>query len=349
MQFIDEVVIQVRAGDGGNGCVAFRREAHVPKGGPSGGDGGKGGDVILEADPGLGTLLDLRYKKHYKARRGQHGQGRDRYGRGADPVIVRVPCGTEVMNAETDEVLADMVDPGQRFVAATGGAGGWGNIHFASPTNQAPRRADPGREGEECELRLRLKLLADVGLVGLPNAGKSSMIARVSAAKPRIADYPFTTLVPNLGVVGLSDERSFVLADLPGLIEGASQGAGLGHRFLRHIERTRGLVFLLDNRHEYDQDAGSPLEDLRLLREELRSYRPELLERPSIVALNKTDLETPEQLESLLEALSECGMPVLAVSAVTGQGVKKLLNAIWMNLLAPRDTQPQGSVRSSEQ
>ena len=310
----------------------------MPKGGPSGGDGGNGGDIILQTDSALSTLLDLRYKKNYRAKHGQHGMGRDKYGRGADPVVVRVPCGTEVLDVETGDLLADLVDPGQSFVAAKGGQGGWGNIHFATSTNRAPQRADPGSEGEERDIRLQLKLIADVGLVGLPNAGKSSLISRVSAAKPRIADYPFTTLIPNLGVVGLSDERSFVLADMPGLIEGAHQGAGLGHRFLRHIERTRGLVYLLDNRLELEGLPGSPLEDLHLLQQELRSYQPELLERPSIVALNKADLESAEQMQTHMSSLSGCGLPVFLLSAATGQGLSELLEAIWMNLLTSETT-----------
>ena len=332
MQFIDEVVIHVRAGDGGNGCMAFRREAHVPKGGPSGGDGGRGGDIVIVVDPAMSTLLDLRYRKTYKAKGGAHGQGRDRYGRGADDVIIRVPRGTTILDAESGAELEDLVDPGQSFVAARGGQGGWGNIHFASPTHRAPRRADPGLPGEETDLRLRLKLIADVGLVGLPNAGKSSLIARVSAARPRIADYPFTTLVPNLGVVGLSDERSFVLADMPGLIAGASQGVGLGHRFLRHIERTRALVYLLDNRHELEGEPGSPLEDLELLREELSAYKEDLLQRPSIIALNKIDLQPMEDLAPHLEALKALGLQVFPISAVTGQGVNDLLQAVWLNI-----------------
>jgi len=338
MQFIDEVVIHVRAGDGGDGCMAFRREAHVPKGGPSGGDGGRGGDIVIQVDPSMSTLLDLRYRKTYKAKRGQNGQGRDKYGRGADPVIIRVPRGTEVMDAGTDDLLEDLVDPDQFFVAAKGGSGGWGNIHFASPTNRAPRRADPGRPGEERTLRLKLKLIADVGLVGLPSSGKSCLISKVSAARPKVADYPFTTLVPNLGVVGLSDERSFVLADLPGLIEGAHQGVGLGHRFLRHIERTRGLVYLVDNRHELDGEPGSPLEDLHLLRAELEAYQPDLLQRPSIIALNKIDLQPMEDLAAHLEALEGLGLPVFPISAVTGAGVNDLLQAIWMNIIRPRST-----------
>lgn len=329
MQFIDEVVIHVRSGDGGDGCMAFRREAHVPKGGPSGGDGGSGGDIIIVVDPSMSTLLDLRYRKTYKAKKGDHGQGRDRYGRGADNVIIRVPRGTEILDAESGAVLDDLVDPDQVFVAAKGGDGGWGNIHFASPTNRAPRRADPGYPGEERTLRLRLKLIADVGLVGLPNAGKSSLISRVSAARPRIADYPFTTLVPNLGVVGLSDERSFVLADLPGLIQGASQGIGLGYRFLRHIERTRGLVYLVDNRHELEGEPGSPLDDLQLLRDELEAYQEDLLQRPSIIALNKIDLQPMEDLAPHLEALGALGLPVFPISAATGEGLNDLLQAMW--------------------
>src|SRR5215831_4886239 len=246
MQFVDQAVIQVRAGDGGNGVVAFRREKFVPKGGPSGGDGGDGGSVVLVVDPGLSTLLDFRYRKEYRAPSGEPGANKDMYGRAGADLVLRVPPGTQVFDAATDQLLADLPSDGERFVVARGGRGGRGNIHFATSTDRAPRRAEPGTAGEERDLRLELKLLADVGLLGFPNVGKSSLIARVSAARPKIADYPFTTLVPNLGMVRLQGERSFVVADVPGLIEGAHRGAGLGDRFLRHLERTRVLIHLLD-------------------------------------------------------------------------------------------------------
>ena len=328
--FVEEAKIYVKGGDGGNGCVAFRREAHVPRGGPSGGDGGDGGDVILEVDPGLTTLLDLRYQREYRAKRGPHGQGHDRDGRNAEPRLVRVPPGTVVRDSRSGELLADLVEAGQRFVAARGGRGGRGNRRFASPTNRAPREAEPGQTGEERELRLELKLLADVGLVGLPNAGKSTLIARISAARPRIADYPFTTLVPNLGLVRLGDERAMVVADIPGLIEGAHHGAGLGHRFLKHIERTRVLVFLVDDRHALLEEEGSPEEDLRTLRAELAAFDPELAHRPSLVALNKADLLEPERTETLRAALG-----AQVISAATGEGLSPLLEAVWGLLQGP--------------
>jgi GTP-binding protein len=332
MRFIDEVVIHAHAGAGGNGCLAFRREKHVPLGGPSGGDGGNGADVILEADPALTTLLDLRYQRHYKADRGQHGQGHDRDGRYAEHRTVRVPCGTLVFDRETSEQLADLVDPGQRFIAAKGGRGGRGNRRFVSSTNRAPRRADPGEPGEERDLRLELKLLADVGLVGLPNAGKSTLIARISAARPKIADYPFTTLVPNLGLVRLSDERSFVVADIPGLIEGASEGVGLGHRFLRHIERTAILIYLVDDRHALLEMPGSPAEDLAILRQELEAHAEQLGQRPALVALNKTDLLPPEREQELVDSLQSAGLPVLPISAATGAGLEQLLERCWQEV-----------------
>jgi GTP-binding protein len=328
MQFVDEVVIHVQGGAGGNGCVAFRREKHVPKGGPSGGDGGSGGDVILEADPGLSTLLDLRYQRHYRASRGQHGQGHDRFGRSGAHRIVKVPCGTLVYDAESSAQLADLVQPGQRFVAAAGGKGGWGNLRFVSSTRQAPREAEPGQPGQERSLRLELKLLADVGLVGLPNSGKSTLISKVSAARPKIADYPFTTLVPKLGMVRLGEERSFVVADIPGLIEGAHQGAGLGHRFLRHIQRTRVLVFLLDDRHALAGEPGDPTTDLQVLTHELEAFDDALARKPTLIALNKADLLPHERVAELERSLAQ-GPQVHVISAVTGHGLPALLEACW--------------------
>lgn len=328
MQFVDEVVIHVQGGAGGDGCVAFRREKHVPKGGPSGGDGGNGGDVILEADPGLSTLLDLRYQRHYRASRGQHGQGHDRFGRSGAHRIVKVPCGTLVYDAESSTQLADLIQPGQRFIGAAGGRGGRGNLRFVSATRQAPREAEPGLPGQERSLRLELKLLADVGLVGLPNAGKSTLISKVSAARPKIADYPFTTLVPSLGLVRLGEERSFVVADIPGLIEGACQGAGLGHRFLRHIQRTRVLVFLLDDRHALVGEPGDPATDLAVLTRELEAFDETLMRKPSLVALNKADLLSSERMADLERSLAERA-PVHVISAVTGHGLPALLEACW--------------------
>lgn len=329
MRFIDEVTIEVHGGDGGRGCVAFRREAHVPRGGPSGGNGGDGGDVVLEADPQLTTLLDLRYQRQYRGERGQHGQGHDRHGRCGAARIVRVPCGTLVYESETRELLADLTDPGARFVAGAGGRGGRGNMCFVTSTNRAPRNADPGEPGQQRKLRLELKLLADVGLVGLPNAGKSTLISAVSAATPKIADYEFTTLIPHLGLVRLPSDRNFVMADIPGLIEGASAGAGLGHRFLRHVERTRLMLYVLDDRHALAGEAGSPLDDLRILQRELLAHDATLASRPALVVLNKVDLlddARAEQLRRDLAASSE--IAVLPISAATRTGLAELLNAI---------------------
>lgn len=327
MQFIDECTIDVRAGSGGDGKVAFRREPNVPRGGPSGGDGGNGGSVVLVADEQLGTLLDLRYQKHYKAKNGEPGFDRDKYGASAPDVLVRVPVGTVVHDVDTDEVLCDLSTAGQRFVAAQGGKGGRGNIHFATSTYQAPTKCEPGEAGQERRLRLELKLLADAGLVGYPNAGKSTFISAVSRARPKIADYPFTTLVPNLGVVGLPGGRSFVLADIPGLIEGASEGHGLGHRFLRHVERTRVLLHLIEVSAEPGRD---PLHDYDVINRELERYSPELAQRPQIVALSKLDLtETRDALPSWREQFAARGVALHAVSAATGEGVKELLETLW--------------------
>ena len=349
MKFIDEVKIYVRGGDGGNGSKAFRREAHVPRGGPAGGDGGKGGDVIMVADPNITTLLDLRYQREYRAPRGQHGLGKQRTGRDGEPRIIRIPCGTMIHLTEGSELLEDLVETGQRFVAARGGMGGRGNMRFVSSTNRAPTRADAGEEGQERDLTLKLKLLADVGLVGLPNAGKSSLISRISAARPKIADYPFTTLIPQLGVVGLSDERSFVVADIPGLIEGASQGAGLGHRFLRHVERTRVLVFLLDDRHHMLEEPGSALEDLRVLRTELTAHHPALAERPTVVALNKTDLLTSDRISAITDSLESEGARCYPLSAATGQGIPALLEAVWGCIVRNRRKQKRPEQRHHNQ
>ncbi|HXU73715.1 MAG TPA: GTPase ObgE [Polyangia bacterium] len=327
MQFIDECTIDVRAGNGGDGKAAFRREPNVPRGGPAGGDGGNGGSIILVADDQLGTLLDLRYQKHYKAKHGTPGADRDKYGASAPDVLVRVPVGTVVHDVDSNDVLCDLSAAGQRFVAAQGGKGGRGNIHFATSTNQAPTKAEPGELGQERSLRLELKLLADAGLVGYPNAGKSTFISAVSRARPKIADYPFTTLVPNLGVVGLPGGRSFVLADIPGLIEGASEGHGLGHRFLRHVERTRVLLHLIEVSAEPGRD---PLHDYDIINRELAQYSPELAKRPQIVALSKCDLtETREALDGWREKFAARGVTLHAVSAATGEGVKEVLEALW--------------------
>lgn len=325
MNFVDEVTLHAKAGDGGHGCVAFRREKYVPRGGPSGGDGGRGGDVIFEGDEGLGTLLDLRYRRHVKAQSGQNGQGKDRYGRAGEDVVFRVPIGTQIFDADTGELLGDIREEGERLVAARGGRGGRGNIHFATSSNRAPRRAEEGEPGEERNLRLELKLLADVGLVGFPNAGKSTLISRISAAKPKIADYPFTTLTPNLGVVKAGEYESFVVADIPGLIEGASDGVGMGTQFLRHIERCRVLIYLLDMTPGVEP---SPIKAYRTLHDELERHNAELVERHTLIALTKMDTAPDEErVEEVKAYFEKLGLPVFAISSVTGEGVDQLLFA----------------------
>jgi len=338
--FVDETRIKVRGGDGGAGVVAFRREKFVPKGGPAGGDGGDGGSVILRADEGLSTLLDFRYRHDYQAPAGERGGSKDKYGRKGQDLLLRVPAGTEVYDQASGDLLADLRADGERFVVARGGKGGRGNIHFATSTDRAPRRAEPGQPGEERAIRLELKLLADVGLVGFPNVGKSSLIARISAARPKIADYPFTTLIPNLGMVRLSDDRSFVVADVPGLIPGAHQGAGLGHRFLRHLERTRVLVHMLDLT---SIPGRTPLRDYQALRRELALYDPDLAGRPEVVVLNKVDLTaTHKKLPALQQLFAKRGLTLLGVSAATGKGIKDLLAALWTALERAKAAGGQG-------
>ncbi|MCX7671387.1 MAG: GTPase ObgE [Anaerolineae bacterium] len=321
--FFDEAKIYVKAGDGGNGVVAFRREAHVPRGGPSGGNGGKGGDVYLEADPQQNTLIQFSQQVHFRAANGAHGRGKNQTGAQGADLIIRVPIGTVAYDAATGEPLADLVAPGQRALVARGGRGGRGNAAFKSPTNQAPRIAENGEPGEERWLRLELKLLADVGIVGVPNAGKSTLLARVSAARPKIADYPFTTLEPNLGVV-VVDNRDFVMADIPGLIEGAHAGAGLGHAFLRHVERTRVLIHLLNG------VSPDPIGDYEAINEELRLFDPALAVKPQIVVLNKLDLpEVRAAWPTLAAGLAARGVSEpLAISAATGEGVPDLLRRV---------------------
>lgn len=324
--FIDRARIKVKAGDGGNGVTAFRREKFVPRGGPSGGDGGVGGDVWLEADEGYNTLLHLRYNPEHKAERGHHGEGSNRSGKDGESVTVKVPVGTQVFISETNELVFDFTEPGQRYLAAKGGKGGWGNAHFATPTRRAPKFHYTGRPGQEKELQLELKLIADVALVGFPNAGKSTLISVISAAKPKIADYPFTTLEPNLGVVDMGDFKTFVVADIPGLIEGASEGAGLGDRFLRHIERTKIILHLVDVSSFSGRD---PLEDYAIINRELANYSAELAARPQIVVATKIDsLDDPERLEVLKQQAKKDHKPFFEISSVTNVGVKQLVNAI---------------------
>jgi len=331
--FVDEAKIYALAGDGGNGAVAFRREAHLPKGGPSGGDGGDGGDVVVVGDEQLSTLLDFKYQQHYKATSGQSGGTKDKYGKGGDDMIVKCPVGTLIIDMDTGQTIADLSEPGQRVVVCKGGKGGRGNIHFATSTDRAPRKAEPGTPGEERTVRLELKLLADVGLLGFPNVGKSSLIARISAARPKIADYPFTTLVPNLGTVGLTGERSFVVADIPGLIEGAHAGAGLGDRFLRHLDRTRLLVHILD---ATAVEERTPLKDYETMNRELALYDPELAARPQLVVLNKMDLpDVRKRAKQIARPFAKRGIELHAISAATGEGTAELLESIW-RALPPR-------------
>jgi len=302
----------------------------VPRGGPSGGDGGRGGDVWLESDEGLNTLLHLRYNPEHKAERGKHGEGSNRHGKDGEDIIVRVPVGTQVLDAESGELLFDFTEPNQRFLAAKGGKGGWGNAHFATPTRRAPRYHYTGRPGQEKELQLELKLIADVGLVGFPNAGKSTLISVISAAKPKIADYPFTTLEPNLGVVDLGDFRTFVVADIPGLIEGASEGAGLGDRFLRHVERTKLILHLVDVSSFSGRD---PVEDYEIINRELANYSPELAERPQIVVATKIDaLDEPERLEALRKRAKKDRKDFFEISSVVGTGIKELVFGVSQKL-----------------
>lgn len=321
MAFIDETKLFVKAGDGGRGCVSFRREKFVPNGGPDGGDGGDAGSVYLEATSRLRSLLDFKQKSHFSAQSGTPGQGKKMHGRGAKDVIVFVPLGSVIKDADTDEVLADLVEDGQRFLAAKGGVGGRGNVHFATAHNRAPRRATSGTPGEERWLRIELKLLADVGLIGLPNAGKSTLLSKLSAANPKIADYPFTTLEPQLGILQFTYLDPLVIADIPGLIKGAHEGVGLGHKFLRHIERTRVLL------HVLDVSVGFELacEEFKILEEELIQYKEELGSRQRLVVLNKTDLsESSEELEQLLDFFQKKNMSPVAISALKGDGIEAL-------------------------
>ena len=331
--FIDEARILVKAGDGGNGCLAFRREKFVPRGGPSGGDGGRGGDVTLVSTEHRNTLLQFRFNPEHKAERGRHGEGSQRTGAEGRSLDVQVPVGTVVYDESTGERLYDFTQPGERFTVARGGKGGKGNARFATSTHQAPTEHEPGRPGDEKRLRLELKLLADVGLVGFPNAGKSTLIARISAARPKIADYPFTTLEPNLGVVQFDDFRSFVVADIPGLIEGAHLGHGLGIQFLRHIERTRLLAHLVD---VSDSSGRDPVHDFETVMQELASFSDDLVRKPMIIVATKMDVaQDPERMARLRKLAAERGLPCFEISSVTGQGIEALKFAMAERVLAP--------------
>jgi len=334
--FVDEAVIQVKAGDGGDGCVSFRREKYIPKGGPDGGDGGDGGSVIMVADPNKDTLLDFSSRHHWRAKRGQGGMGKKMSGLSGDDLVIHVPPGTLVFDAEHQLLLADLDASERRVIVAKGGKGGRGNWRFKSSTNQAPRYAEPGTQGQERRLRLELKLIADIGLVGMPNAGKSTLLRAISAARPKVADYPFTTLDPQLGIVELDSERRMVVADIPGLIAGAQHGAGLGHAFLRHIERTKIIVHMLDM---YPLDGSDPAENYRKIRNELEAFSPALAQKREIIAANKMDLAIDQTaIDYLRAALPD--KQIYPISGVSRQGVEKLLELLWRILQDLRQDQP---------
>jgi GTP-binding protein len=338
MKFVDEAIIKVAAGDGGNGCVSFRREKYIPKGGPDGGDGGDGGSVFLVGDEGLNTLVDFRHQRAHRAERGQNGMGRQMTGRKGEDMLVRVPVGTRVTDYDTEELIGDVLADGERLLVAQGGHHGLGNIHFKSSTNRAPRQATPGTAGERRQLHLELIVLADVGLLGMPNAGKSSLISKVSAARPKVADYPFTTLYPNLGVVSLGRDRSFVIADIPGVIEGAAEGAGLGIQFLKHLSRTRLLLHLVDIA---PLDASvAPADEVRNIWAEVQKYGGELAERERWLVLNKKDLLLDEEYAQRRDALLaelEWGGPVYGISAVTGEGTEQLMSDLMAHIEALKE------------
>ncbi len=318
MSFVDEAKFYVKGGDGGNGCVSFRREKYVPKGGPNGGDGGKGGDVIIRSTKTKNSLIDFKYRSHFKAERGMHGQGKDMHGRKGKNCIMDVPAGSIIRDAETGEVLVDLIADNQEFPVALGGAGGLGNAHFASGANRTPRYASKGKAGEERWLRIELKLIADVGLVGLPNAGKSSILSRLSAANPKVADYPFTTLEPQLGVLIFKFHEPYIIADIPGIIEGAHEGAGLGLSFLKHIERTRILL------HIVDISVDSHWQHYEVIEKELSKYKQDLARRVKIIVLNKTDLVDPDMTSEIASSFQSLGLKTMTVSAVTGEGIEHL-------------------------
>ena len=348
MQFVDEATIQVEAGPGGKGACSFRREKYIAMGGPDGGNGGDGGDVILEADVSLNTLIDFRYQSRYRAEAGAPGHPKDMTGRCGADLVIRVPTGTTIVDEDTLEILGDMATPGARLVVARGGRHGFGNTHYKSSTNRAPRKTTPGFPGETRRLRLQLKVLADVGLLGMPNAGKSTLLSRVSASRPKIADYPFTTLTPNLGVVRLGDERSFVMADIPGLIEGAAMGAGLGTQFLRHLARCRVLLHLVEVAPLDDSD---PVDNAHVIEAEVESYSPMLMRRPRWFVLTKTDVASPDEVTRVQEAMQAefDGHRVFAISAVTGEGIDELLRALMRHIEESRDSLASDSEALAEE
>lgn len=323
VKFIDEAKIYIKSGAGGRGCVSFRREKYVPRGGPNGGDGGNGGDVVMITNENMSSLLDHRYRQHYRAKRGEHGKGKDMHGKNADTLYIPVPIGTIVRDFDTGEVLGDLTEANETLLVAKGGRGGKGNARFATSTNQAPKTAEPGGESQERTLLLELKLLADVGIIGFPNAGKSTLISRISAARPKVADYPFTTLVPNLGVVSYGDGKTFVVADIPGIIEGAHEGAGLGIQFLKHIERTKLLIHLLDLSPVTGRD---PVEDYETLNRELKAYSRELSKKPQIVAPNKIDItESRLKLDEVKKYFDKKRIKIYPISSAIGEGLKELV------------------------
>ena len=348
MKFIDESKIEVLAGHGGNGAASFRREKYIDKGGPDGGDGGRGGSVYAQADRNINTLVDYRYARIHRAKNGESGRGADCYGKGADDIVLRMPVGTVITDIGSGEVVADLAHDGEKVLLAEGGRGGLGNIHFKSSTNRAPRQCTPGTEGETRELQLELKVLADVGLLGMPNAGKSTFIRAVSAAKPKVADYPFTTLHPNLGVVRVSPEKSFVIADIPGLIEGAAEGAGLGHQFLRHLARTRVLLHLVDIAPMYE--GIDPVHEARAILNELKKYDPSLYEKPRWLLLNKVDLlqDREQKLAAFLKEFTDFDR-YFVISAINGEGCKELTYAIMEHLLAMNEQERQAASGSAPQ
>ena len=348
MKFIDESKIEVFAGSGGNGAASFRREKYIDKGGPDGGDGGRGGSIYAQADRNINTLVDYRFARMHRAKNGQSGRGADCYGKGADDVVLRMPVGTVITDINSGEVIADLAHDGEKILLSQGGIGGLGNIHFKSSTNRAPRQCTPGTEGETRELQLELKVLADVGLLGMPNAGKSTFIRSVSAARPKVADYPFTTLHPNLGVVRVSPEKSFVIADIPGIIEGAAEGAGLGHQFLRHLARTRVLLHLVDIAPMYE--GIDPVHEARAILNELKKYDPTLYDKPRWLLLNKVDLlqDRDEKVAAFLNEFSDFDR-YFVISAINGDGCKELTYAIMDHLLTMNEQERQAAADSAQE